>query len=207
MAAKNKKKQAKPRLTPKQEAFCVCYVATGVGAVAYREAYDAKNMKPGGIYREASLLLDVPKVAQRVAELQSRAAKRAEISAGRVLREYGKLAFVDIRKAFNEAGELKSVHELDDETAAAIAGIEFEEVFDWNEAGEHRQRVHSGRIHKLKLSDKKAALDALAKCLGMGISRITEEVQQQVESGQTTWEEFIQIYRRGSNAPADAPVE
>ena len=38
----------------------------------------------------------------------------------RVLTEYAKLAFLDIRKAFDEDGNLKPIHELDDDTAAAI---------------------------------------------------------------------------------------
>lgn len=54
-------------LTNKQEAF-----ARLVGfenknrADAYREAYDAKDMKPGTLHTEASLLANHPKVAQRI---------------------------------------------------------------------------------------------------------------------------------------------
>ncbi len=73
------------------------------------------------------------------------------------------MAFLDIRKAFTEDGELKPVADLDDDTAAAVAGFEFEEVFELSKG----RKEHTGRLHKIKLSDKKAALDSLGKFLGM----------------------------------------
>lgn len=108
-----------------------------------------------------------PKILLRIDDLRNRAATRAEISVGRVLAEYGKLAFLDIRKAFNETGDLKPISEMDDATAAAVSGLEFEEVFEMQGSGADRERVHVGRIHKLKLTDKRGALDSIAKHLGM----------------------------------------
>lgn len=53
-------------LTLKQEQFAVS-VATGMTmAAAYRDAYDAEDMKPSAIYTAASLLMDKPNVVQRV---------------------------------------------------------------------------------------------------------------------------------------------
>lgn len=34
------------QLTPKQETFCLAYIETGNASEAYRQAYDAENMKP-----------------------------------------------------------------------------------------------------------------------------------------------------------------
>lgn len=150
-------------LTPKQDAFCRKYIETGNASEAYRQSYDAGDMKPATINRNAKALLDNSKIAARLAELTANLQKKHEITVDRVLKEYGRLAFLDIRKAFDEIGNLKPITELDDETAAAVAGLEFEDVYD----GTGRDRKKVGVLRKLKLSDKKGALDSLARHLGM----------------------------------------
>ncbi len=199
-------KKAEPKrrgLTAKQEAFCNAYIVHGVGATAYRDAYDADGMKPGVVHNEASKLLDNHGIAIRIKQLQERAAARAEITLGRVLRELCKLAFLDIRKAFDEQGDLKSIAELDDETAAAIAGIEYEEIFEMQGEGAERKRVHTGRIHKIKLTDKKTALDSLAKHLAP-ISSQPGALGQPSDGG--TWEEFLTIFRRKAETGGAPPT-
>jgi phage terminase small subunit len=86
-------------------------------------------------------------------------AERTEITQDRVLKELGRLAFLDIRKAFNSDGSLKPIHELDDETAAAIAGLEVSEIM----AGENS----IGSLKKIRLSDKKGALELIGRHLKM----------------------------------------
>ncbi len=44
-------------LTPKQEKFCHAYLKTSNASEAYRQAYNAKNMKPNTIKVKASVLL------------------------------------------------------------------------------------------------------------------------------------------------------
>lgn len=68
-------------LTAKQEAFAQ-NIARGMSqADAYRSAYACKNMSDNAIYREASLLLDNPKISQRLKELRDIAAKPTIITA------------------------------------------------------------------------------------------------------------------------------
>lgn len=58
------------KLTAKQEAFCQG-IADGLGqADAYRNAYDAEDMKDNTIYPLASKLMKNSKVAARIAELR-----------------------------------------------------------------------------------------------------------------------------------------
>jgi phage terminase small subunit len=57
-------------LTPKQELFVQGIIKGLSQADAYREAYECKKMSDNAIYREASLLMDNPKVAQRLKELR-----------------------------------------------------------------------------------------------------------------------------------------
>lgn len=59
------------KLTAKQEAFCQG-IADGLGqADAYRNAYDAEDMKDNTIYPLASKLMKNSKVAARITELKS----------------------------------------------------------------------------------------------------------------------------------------
>ncbi|OWK36917.1 terminase small subunit [Fimbriiglobus ruber] len=165
--------------TPKQEKFCQKYIELGNASEAYRQAYDAENMSPEAIGVEACRLLQNPKVALRIEDLQRLHLKRHEVTIDRVVAEYAKLAFLDIRKAFDSDGNLKPIHEMDDDTAAAISGLEVEVKRVFGEASdEYESQPHGGalkrahadlstRLHKIKLTDKKGALDSLARHLGM----------------------------------------
>jgi phage terminase small subunit len=150
-------------LTPKQEKFARKYVELGNASEAYRQSYDAENMSNEAIHQEAYQLTTHPQVSLRIFQLQELARKRHQVTVDRVVAEYAKLAFLDVRKAFDEEGRLKPIHEIDDDTAAAIAGLEVESLFEGR--GEDREQI--GRLHKLKLADKKGALDSLAKYLKM----------------------------------------
>ena len=185
-------------LTIKQERFAQRYVEHGNASEAYRQSYDAADMAPETIWTEASLLLKNPQVARGSKVLNELALKRHEVTVDRVVAEYKKIAFLDIRNAFTEDGELKAIVSVDDDTAAAIAGVEFEEVFEQD----GRKRVHVGRIHKIKLSDKKGALDSLAKHLGM----FTEKLELTGKDGDPTeTSDAKSALQRGvvSDTPAD----
>lgn len=154
-------------LTPKQEKFCQVYIETGNASEAYRRSYDAKNMKPESINRKAKELLDNGKISARIKELQEKHLQRHNVSVDRVLREYSRIAFLDIRKAFNEDGNLKPIQEMDDDTVAAISGLDVEELFE----GKGAERKYIGNLHKIKLADKKGALDSIARHLGMFVDK------------------------------------
>ena len=62
-------------LTTKQENFAKAIVEGMNQADAYRSAYSCKNMSDNAIYREASLLVENPKVTQRLKELREQLVK------------------------------------------------------------------------------------------------------------------------------------
>lgn len=73
------------RLTEKQEKFCQSYLDTeGNASEAYRMAYDASNMQPNSIWNAASLLLDNPKVAQRISEIRAERAAETTVERRKV---------------------------------------------------------------------------------------------------------------------------
>lgn len=97
-------------------------------------------------------------LSQRQKELQ----EATGITQKKVLEEYGKIAFADIRKFYTVDGAIKSIRDLDDESAAALAGVD---VYEEKTGEEDVESI--GVTKKIKLHDKIRALDALGKHLGM----------------------------------------
>jgi phage terminase small subunit len=79
-----------------------------------------------------------------------------EITEEQILKQYKRLALFDIRKLYNSlTGEPLPIHTLDDDTAAAISGVDI--TYD----------MLGFETKKIKIIDKKYALDSLAKIKGM----------------------------------------
>lgn len=71
---------SKQKLTFKQEKFCQYYVDTeGNASEAYRMSYDAAKMKPESVWTEASILLKIPKVSQRIDEIKKERAEQSKV--------------------------------------------------------------------------------------------------------------------------------
>jgi phage terminase small subunit len=154
---------ADKKLTIKQEKFAQGLFAGLLQKDAYKEAFNCEKMSDNAIDVEASKLANSPKIALRLKELQDKLCERNMITVERVMKEYAKLSFFDPRKLFKEDGSPKEITELDDETAAALAGLDVQEVYE----GVGEDRVFVGYTKKYKLTDKKGALDSVAKILGM----------------------------------------
>jgi phage terminase small subunit len=143
-------------LTPKQarfvEEYVICLNATKAAEVA---GYSKRTAD-----KQGTQLLAIPSIAKAIQAKQEKLEKKSELKAERVLNEIARLAFSDLRKAFDERGGLKPVHELDDDTAAAVASIEV--IEERNKEGEI-----IGFTKKLKLWDKNKAIDNACKHLGL----------------------------------------
>lgn len=74
-------------LTPKQENFCIVYLETGNASEAYRQSYNAENMSQNALNREASVMLDNPKIAQRIEQLRAPIIKKAQLTVEDLLKE------------------------------------------------------------------------------------------------------------------------
>jgi len=75
------------KLTAKQEAFCLAYLEAGNASEAYRQAYNAENMKPETVNRKAKELLDNGKIAARIEALQEEHRERHKITVDDLLAE------------------------------------------------------------------------------------------------------------------------
>lgn len=109
---------------------------------------------------QASALLTNHNVKKLVAQLTAARLSKLDVTGERIIEELAKIGFSDIRKIFSADGQLKDVCDIDDETASAIAGIEYEKLFQHFGKG---QAEHIGNVAKIKLADKLRALELLGK--------------------------------------------
>ena len=146
------------KLTAKQEAFAQAIFAGKSQADAYRQSYDASGMTPKQVYEEASKLVRHPKVAQRIAELQSVTRHETQVDANDIAEELKRIGFASLEGIGEWSKDgfiLKDSSDIPPEVAAAVS--EIQEI-------RHRDGTVGMR---LKLYDKLAALDKLAKLCGL----------------------------------------
>ena len=154
--------RVKGKLTSQQKIFADEYLIDLNGTRAYRVAYPSCKSDEVAA-ASASRLLRNDKVAAYLAKAQKAREQRTEITQDRVLLEYARLGFLDPRKLFNADGSPKGIQELDDDTAAAIAGLDVMEIY----SGSGDDRTFVGYLKKYKMADKRSALDSIGKHLGM----------------------------------------
>lgn len=171
-------------LDPAAEDFCQQYVANGVAWTAYRDTVGRLKgvTNLDSMRKMASRFASRPEIQERVAQLKRQVYQAAEVSPGRIIHEYAKLAFFDIRNVFDQNGNLRPVHQMDDATAAGIAGLEIsvddvtrkQDIYneDSDDIGRVDETKTITRTAKLKLIDKTKALDSLAKIMGMHVDRV-----------------------------------
>lgn len=175
MAAKKKagkpaKKAVKRKpagLNARQETFVREYLIDLNATAAYKRAGYSGD---GNVAESAAArLLSNVKVASAIKNAMDSRASKLEITAERVLQEVARIAFFDNRKLFDAAGNLKAPQDWDDDTAAALAGLDVTEEFSGR--GESRESI--GFTKKVKAWDKNGALTLAMKHLGM----LTEKVE------------------------------
>lgn len=147
-------------LTAKQAAFVAEYlIDLNATQAAIRAGYSKKTAN-----EQASRLLANVNVAAAVTKAKVKRQARTEITQDSVVRELAKLGFADIRKAVNWGSkpsptddpsareypvELVSSEEMDDDTAAAVSEVAL-----------------TAQGVKIKMHDKRAALESLLRHLG-----------------------------------------
>jgi len=145
---------ATQKLTPKQAAFIEEHaIDLNATQAAIRAGYSAKTAK-----EQATRLLSNVHVAAAIKANRAERSIRTEITADRVLQGLAAIAFADPRKLFDANGGMRPMHELDDDTRAALV-IETTQGTDAD--------GNPTFTRKTKFADKLFALDRLARHLGL----------------------------------------
>lgn len=149
-------------MTDKQKIFCDEYLIDMNATRAYKVAYPSCK-KDKTARANSSRLIANANIQEYLDKRRKDRERRTEITQDMVLKELAKIAFLDIRKMYDDKGNLKYIHDIDDSTAGAITSIESIEEF----AGYGENREQIGYNKKVKMSDKAKALELIGKHLGM----------------------------------------
>ena len=125
---------------------------------AIRAGYSAKTAT-----KQGSRLLTRVDVQQAIGKLLQKVATKNEITVERTLQQIARLAYGDVRKLYDEKGNLRPIHELDEDAAAMIGGIETDEIV----TGSGEERSSIGVTRKVKTRSMERALDMCMAYLGM----------------------------------------
>ena len=98
-----------PKLTQKQEGFCLSYIETGNASEAYRLNYNAENMNPDNVRHKAKDILKKGHIRATLAELQKAHQERHNVTVDSITDELDtaiKLAKEEVKPAAMIAGIL-----------------------------------------------------------------------------------------------------
>lgn len=144
------------KLEPRQQRFVQEYLKEPNGKKAAIKA----GYSPNSAQEQSSRLLSKGKVKEAVEAERDRTARKFNLSRERVMAEYARIAFFDMRQAYHESGALKLPHEMDEDTAAAIMGFETVE-----EKGAGKKAVPLA-IRRVRWADKLGALKSIMQAQG-----------------------------------------
>jgi phage terminase small subunit len=143
------------KLTAKQKRFVEEYlIDLNATQAAIRSGYSVKAARQIGTENIAK-----PSIAAAIAKATKKVSVITGLTVERTLQELARLAYSDPRKFYDADGKLKPIHQLDDDAAACVAGLEIDEIkADGNVIGYTK---------KLKYWDKNSALEKSMKYLKM----------------------------------------
>jgi len=131
----------------RHEKFCEIAIATGNSSEAARQCGYKTLIQPQSPYLRKTL-----------AERRAKYAEQYNVSAENVIRGHARVAFLDMRNVVDDEGNPLGVHELDDEVAMALSGVDVMEMGRGN---------GFARVLKYKANDRQKALDSLSRHLGL----------------------------------------
>lgn len=104
-------------------------------------------------------VVEDPRVQARAQELIRTKFERKNITGDRVMTELARLAFASAKDMFDpETGEMLSIHDMDDDTAATVVGFDVEERVEGR-----GDSATTFKVKKVRRGDKLGALTILAK--------------------------------------------
>lgn len=150
-------------LSPQERLFVNEFLIHRNGLRAYKKVYGSISYSAAGV--GAHDLLKKPKIKAEISAFLKAQGERTKITADRVLKEIGLIAFHDPEEFQDEDGNIRNLRDIPQELRKAIAGIEVSRVkrYTDKETGETTEES----VVKYKTWDKNAALAKLCKHLGL----------------------------------------
>jgi phage terminase small subunit len=167
------------KLTPKRRRFVDEYLIDCNAAAAFRRAgYASKNADVDG----AKLLVNAS-IQEAIAKRQAALAKKAEVSQEKVLAEYARIGFAKLtdyvvwggekHETVTKIGGEEGIQIVDESTLIATFTPSTDLTPDQAAAISELSITKEGSV-KIKLHDKKGALDSICKMLGFNAPEKTD---------------------------------
>jgi phage terminase small subunit len=148
---------SKSAVAARQRAFALAYIANGRNGT---QAAIKAGFSPKGADVAAVRLLGNARVSAMIEELTAKHTAAAGLTVDRALQATAWVSGLDPARLYREDGStLKNIPDMDDETRAAIASFEIDEIVVGG--------VVVGHTKKVKFWDKNRALDMSFKHLGL----------------------------------------
>lgn len=149
------------KLSPNEKIFADQWLMDRNGTQAYKIAYP-HTKKDNTAAVLSFQLLKKPRVAEYIKKRLERISDKAEINVEWVLKKYKMLVEYSIADFFDDKGKIKPLSEIPKDKLYAVCGFKVNKIISAKDSEEIKTI-----IRELKFSDKKGALDSLAKHLGM----------------------------------------
>lgn len=140
---------SKPLKNPRYEQFCQAFMATNNETQAAKDA----KYSPKTAYSKGNQLLKIVEIKGRIKYLQDGIADACGVTARRLMEEWKKIGFANIKECISSGNTIKDVSRLPDDVAAAIDSIS-------------TSKTAHGRTVKLTLHSKTKALEDMGKMIG-----------------------------------------
>jgi phage terminase small subunit len=137
---------------PRAEAFAQHYAV-------HRIAKQARDVAGYPATTNPTALVSKREIATRIKELWGQAFDAAGVTPDMVFEQLRRFAFPDVRALYDDEGNLKPIHQLDDEVASTIIGIDVETRME-RDGPENFVPVKTTKIRRV---DPMAALSVWAK--------------------------------------------
>lgn len=166
------------KLTAKQQRFVEEYlVDLNATQAAMRAGYSEKTA-----HRIGAENMQKPAITEAIQQRMGERSERTQLTADDVVLQLARMGMADVRKLFTTQGELKAVHELDDDTAAAIQSIE---VVTKHIPMPGDEPAEVEYLHKIKLVDKIKPLELIGKHMGKQLGQWAEKVEHEHNAGKS----------------------
>lgn len=180
-AARVKAGTSKASAADKRTAFVEAYFVNNENIT---KAAIAAGFSEKTAYQAGSRLLKDVRVSTEIARRRTELVANLELSTERTIKEVSRIAFCDPRKLVDESGRIKPLHELDDDTAAAIASVEVDKdgaikykFWDKNSAIEKAAKVQG--LYEKDNNQKVNPLLSLISCLGGSSLGVVKNVDRE----------------------------
>lgn len=141
--------------------FAEAYITHAENATrAYLEVHPGVTY--GTAATESHKLLKDPEVRKLVEERRAQLRQRFALTTDRVLQEQARVSYFNPKQMLDDRGRPIPLHKLPDDTAAALAAVEFVET---KATGKGKDRVVTRKVTKVRPYNKVSALEKSIKIL------------------------------------------